>query len=240
MMSPLSLSYWIDPGDSAVTPDVAQSVADRVFRRDFREPGFCVVVFPQYTESLGLRQHMVTLKEALSRLYSQQFGEPLEYVSMGRFDQQNTTRLHLDGAPARSFLMLGYEPTSVRSEFCIADYSRCAEGRGLSPLEFLAAHNPMMSGQEKLLADDLTLLEDWQEHRPRIVVVNNCSTAPGDPCHTPGVLHGARILTPNPEATRVINSTMIVPRSLAAEACLSSSVVQAFLHTQETAGEIRR
>ncbi|WP_156345023.1 hypothetical protein [Verrucomicrobium spinosum] len=67
------------------------------------------------------------MKEALSRLYGQQFGEPLEYVSMGRFDQQNTTRLHLDGAPARSFLMLGYEPTSVRSEFCIADYSRCAE-----------------------------------------------------------------------------------------------------------------
>jgi hypothetical protein len=238
MMS--SLSYWIDQEVAEVTPDVVQSVADRVFRSDFREPGFCVVAFPQGTDSVVLRQLMVTLKEALSNLYEHRFGESLEYVSMGRFDQQNTTRLHLDGAPARSFLMLGYEPTTVRSEFHIADYSRCAEGRGLTPLEFLAAHNPMMSGQESLLADELTLLQDWQEHRPRIVVVNNCSTAPGDLCHTPGVLHGARILEPDPEATRVINSTMTVPQSLASEGSLSSAVVQAFLHTQEIAGEIRR
>lgn len=223
-----------------MTPEVAQCVAARVFRSDFREPGFCVVAFPQSTDSVALRQLMVTLKEALSERYEHQFGEPLEYVSMGRFDQQNTTRLHLDGAPSRSFLMLGYEPTAVRSEIQIADYSRCAFGRGLMPLEYLAAHNPMMSGQDVLLADDLTVLKDWQEHQPRIVVVNNCSTAPGDPCHTPGVLHGARILTPHPEATRVINSTMIVPQSLALETAISSSVVQAFLHTQETAGEIRR
>lgn len=234
------MSYWIDHAAAEVTPEVAQAVAERVFRSDFREPGFCVVAFPQSTDSVALRQLMVQVKEALSNLYGHLFGEPLEYVSMGRFDQQNTTRLHLDGAPSRSFLMLGYEPTTVTSEFHIADYSRCAAGRGLTPLDYLAAHNPMLSGQEALLADDLTLLKDWQEHRPRIVVVNNCSTAPGDACHTPGVLHGARILTPDPEATRVINSTMTVPRSLAAETAVSSSVVQAFLHTQEIAGEIRR
>lgn len=233
-------SYWIDQEAAIVTPEVARAVAARVFRSDFREPGFCVVALPQFAGSLTLRQLMVTLKEALSSLYEHRFGEPLEYVSMGRFDQQNTTRLHLDGAPSRSFLMLGYEPTTVRSEFHIADYSRCAAGRGLTPLEFLAAHNPMMSGQEALLADDLTLLRDWQEHRPRIVVVNNCSTAPGDPCHTPGVLHGARILEHDSAATRVINSTMTVPQSLASEMSLSSAVVQAFLHTQEIAGEIRR
>lgn len=235
-----ALSCWIDQEAAPVTPEVAQVVADRVFRSDFREPGFCVVALPQSAGSVTLRQIMVNLKEALSCLYEHRFGEPLEYVSMGRFDQQNTTRLHLDGAPSRSFLMLGYEPTTVTSEFQIADYSRCAFGRGLTPVEYLAAYNPMMSGQEGLLADELTLLKDWQEHRPRIVVVNNCSTGPGDPCHTPGVLHGARILTPNPEATRVINSTMIVPRSLASDSALSSSVVQAFLNTQEIAGEITR
>lgn len=119
-----------------MTPDVVRSVAARVFRSDFREPGFCVVAFPQFTDSVALRQLMVTLKEALSKHYEHQVGGPLEYVSLGRFDQQNTTRLHLDGAPSRSFLMLGYEATTVRSEFQIADYSRCAFGRGLMSLEY--------------------------------------------------------------------------------------------------------
>lgn len=225
---------------ASITPEVARAVADRVFRGDFHEPGFCVVAFPQSTGSVTLRGLMVALKEALSNLYERRFGDPLEYVSMGRFDQQNTTRLHLDGAPVRSFLMLGYEPTTVPSEFQIADYSRCAADLGLTPQKFLAAHNPMMSGQAELLEGHLTLLRDWQELQPRVVVVNNCSTAPGDPCHTPGVLHGARILAPDSRATRVINSTMTVPRSLAANTALPPDVVKTFVHTEEIAGEIRR
>lgn len=77
---------------------------------------------------------MAWLREELSGLFQAAYGQGL---SLGRFDQKKTTRLHLDGGPACSFLMLGYEPSRVTSRFLISDYSRCATDLGLSPREFL-------------------------------------------------------------------------------------------------------
>lgn len=189
----------------------AGTAVRRVFRQDFSQPGFAVWVLPDFMHSQALRRCMVALKEHLSQRHLDQWGEPLEYLSMGRFDQQNSTRLHLDGGPERSFLMLGYEPTTVRSELHIADFSRCAHDLGLSPAGFLHQHNPMFSGGAELLKDYVTTLRDWQEDRPRIVIINNSIADSNKRWETYGVLHGATILAPDPEATRVINSTMIAP-----------------------------
>ena len=85
---------------------------------------------------------MVNLKQELSLLFKQSYGEELAYYSLGRFDQKKTTRLHLDGAPACSFLMLGYEPSLVKSRFLIADYATCAQELTLTPRQFFGPEKP--------------------------------------------------------------------------------------------------
>ncbi|WP_449070443.1 hypothetical protein [Prosthecobacter sp.] len=172
----------------------------------------------------------------LSRLHHAWCGEPLKYLSLGRFDQQNSTKLHLDGAPERSFLMLGYEPTTVRSVFQIADFFRCAHDLELPPAEFLRLHNPMFSGGAELLRGHITTLTDWQEDRPRIVVINNSMAEPGTPGATCGVLHGASIPVPNPQASRVINSTMIAPACFVAGD--PAMQVREFVSTDGISGQI--
>ncbi|GEP43670.1 hypothetical protein [Brevifollis gellanilyticus] len=214
----------------------AEMLFRKVFRTDWEQPGFGVVVLPEGTGSKALREVMVRLKELLSREFDGRWGERLEYLSMGRFDQQTTTKLHLDGAPETSLLMLGYEATSVRSSLHIADYSRCARDLGLTPAEFLQEHNPMFPAGAKLLEPYTTHLEDWHEDRSRLVLINNSSTAPGDARFSPGVMHGATIRNPDPQASRIINSTMIAPRSLAGDDATAKQNV--FLRTDEISGVI--
>lgn len=220
--------------EDAVT--VAEIVFEKVFRVDWSEPGFAIVVLPGENDSKALRRFMVDLKLALSAIYSARWGEPLEYLSLGRFDQQSTTKLHLDGAPEISLLILGYEPTKVRSELQITDYSRCARDLGLTPTEFLKEHNPMFAAGQELLEPYTTRLRDWYEERPRIVMINNSHAAPSSPRHNAGVMHGATILRPDPNASRIINSTMIAPASCVLEDAAAKQAE--FLKTELISGVI--
>lgn len=215
---------------------IAEPVFGKVFRVDWSEPGFAILVLPEETDSKALRRFMVALKQALSACYAARWGEPLEYLSLGRFDQQTTTKLHLDGAPEVSLLMLGYEPTSVRSELQIADYSRCAHDLGLTPAEFLQQHNPMFVAGQELLEPYTTRLADWHKQRPRIVLINNSHAAISSLRHSAGVMHGASILRPDPNASRIINSTMIAPASCLLEDAAAKQAE--FLTTELISGVI--
>jgi len=228
--------YHLVPEDLDNFPALSDTVFEQVLRTDWAQPGFCILVLPEGTGSKTLRQLMVRLKESLSTACEARWGESLEYLSLGRFDQQTTTKLHLDGAPETSLLMLGYEPTTVHGTLHIADYSRCARDLGLTPADFLQQHNPMFPGAVKLLEPYTTSLNDWHEHSARIVLINNSHTPPGTPQFSPGVMHGATILTPDPAATRIINSTMIAPRSFAGEDAVTKQV--AFLETANVSGLI--
>jgi len=215
---------------------IAETVFERVFRTELGQPGFAVLVMPQDLSSQELRQSMTVLKERLSDLHAMKWGETLEYLSLGRFDQQNSTKLHLDGAPERSFLMLGYEPTKVRSEFQIADFSRCACDTGLSPAEFMSQLNPMFSAGAELLRNYVSKITNWHEDCPRIVIINNSIAEPGMHGATYGVLHGAVIPLPDPQASRIINSTMIAP---ACFVCSDPAMkVQEFVSTDQISGQI--
>jgi len=228
-----SESFFLDTTDVSRE---AESIFKRVFRSDFSQPGFAICLLPAGVVSRELRRSMVVLKKCLSDLHEAQWGESLEYLSLGRFDQQNSTKLHLDGAPERSFLMLGYEPTSVRSEFQIADFSRCAYDMGLSPAEFMYQHNPMFGTGAEMLRGYVSTIADWHEDSPRIVIINNSIAKPGAPGATYGVLHGASIPVPDPQVSRIINSTMMAP------ACFVGSnpamQVQEFVSVDKISGQI--
>src|SRR5688572_22810609 len=78
---------------------VSAWVYPRVFRLDFAPPGVGLLNLGADLDSQRLRRYMIALKEALSERHRERTGKRLVYLSMGRFDQQVTTKYHLDGAP---------------------------------------------------------------------------------------------------------------------------------------------
>jgi hypothetical protein len=128
-----------------LAPDRAfvEKVFDLVWRSDFTAPGFCLLDTGPGVDSHTLRSWMVELKNRLSDKCFKRTCMKLLYRSMARFDQQETTKFHLDGAPEQSMLMLGYEPSQVHSRLFLADYTHAAFDLGLTPQEFLQDFNPM-------------------------------------------------------------------------------------------------
>jgi hypothetical protein len=190
-----------------LNPDDPAALAPEVFRRVWRttldEPGFALLRFTRPVSSHDLRRAMVELVAAM----------PVMFVPerLGRFDLQVSSRFHRDGAPAASLLVLGYEPTTVRSRFWLADASTAAVHAGLSLAEYLAANNPMFPAGEVKLAPFVTEL-DLPHGEAHVVVINNSQLsfdpAAGNPL---GVLHKAVIDRPDAAARRVINSAGFTP-----------------------------
>lgn len=189
---------------------LAEWMYSRALRETFDAPGFALIQFLPSLASADLRRIMVGLKRTMSSLHRGRLGRELCYRSMGRFNQQTTTKFHLDGAPEQSFLMLGYEPSDVDSELAMADYSRAAFDLSLTPAEFLERHNPMFPAQEMKLTGYITRLTAFDRRRPQIVCINN-SRQPFVPQagHQLGVFHQATIVQPRSDAARIVNSTMI-------------------------------
>ncbi len=189
---------------------IAADIYARTCRTDFDAPGFCVLRAGQNIDSVTCRQLMVDLKREMSAIHEATTGNALAYLSAARFDQQETTRPHLDGGPDECLLMLGYEPSAVNSELEISDYAKCAFDLGLAPKEFLAKHNPMFKPGFEILRPYTTVVPCFSTVDYQIICINN-SSAPYSESQPAwqGTLHTATILTPAESERRVINSTMI-------------------------------
>jgi hypothetical protein len=197
------------PDDTEIV-GLAGTVYAQVFRTDFAMPGFALVSFRQEVESIVLRRFMVALKRALDVIYRQKRGQHLAYRSMLWFDQQTTTKFHLDGGPDESYLLLGYEPSRVESMLCMADYTHAAHDLNLTPQQFLTDYNPQSGRGGQELARYMTCLEVFDAHDSHVLLVNN-SRLPFSPdiANTLGVMHQATILNPNPIHSRIVNSIML-------------------------------
>lgn len=211
---PANVIQWL-PDDFIVVIDDPGNIGnytERIYeltcRTDFSSPGFCMIDAGNRVTSSEFRRLMVTLKESLAGMHVRKTGSTLVYLSMARFDQQESTKPHLDGGPEECFLMLGYEPSEVAAEITILDYARCAHDLGLSPNEFLAKHNPMF-GNADVLQPYATPLPKFRESRYYIVCVNNSSRDAGLSNYWQGNLHTATITTPDETRRRIIDSTMI-------------------------------
>lgn len=204
--------YLIDvpAGAGGIPPDLIMRAFAATWRVDLDTPGFAVLDFGPVA-SRALRAAMLGLKDGLDAELARRGGGRFAYRSLGRFDQQATTRLHRDGAPDRSLLMLGYEASAVRSRLVMADLARCARDQALTPRQLLDDFNPMYRKGEELLAPYVTELAPPADGHARIVLVNN-SALPFEPGadHPLGVLHGAEIPAPDPSRPRVINSIMLM------------------------------
>lgn len=202
--------YVLDcSADPARIPAEAELIHDRVWRFDFAAPGFCLIdVGP--VQSDALRSLMVELKLRLSDIAVRRAGAGFVFRSMGRFDQQETTKFHLDGAPAASLLMLGYEPSDVQSRLFLADFSRCADDLGITPGRFLQEFNPMFRKGEEVLGRYVTELPQPRDGCSRILLINNSSLPFDEGRMNPlGVMHKAEIVTPDESKHRIVNSIML-------------------------------
>lgn len=189
---------------------LATDVYERVCRTDFLAPGFCLLDLGGELSSTAFRQFMVSLLRALGEVHQARRGGQLAVLSAARFDQQVTTKFHRDGGPDECFLMLGYEPSAVRAELRMADYSKCAFDMGLTPSLFLQKHNPMYSAGARLLDQYTTRVTCFDHRHYQLLLVNNsvAACAPDAPAWQ-GVLHTATILSPDSSLRRVVNSMMI-------------------------------
>src|SRR3712207_3828350 len=186
--------------------DNAEVIFEAVWRTHFSAPGFCLLDLGPGVDSHELRSLMLGLQGRLSDVGSRRCGVQFAYRSLGRFDQQETTKFHLDGAPDRSLLMLGYEPSQVRSRLSLADYSRCASDLGMEPKRLLDEYNPMYRKGEEMLAGYVTELPQPPEGHSRILLINNSSLPYTDAQANPlGVLHKAEIIEPDESQRRIVN-----------------------------------
>ncbi|MEW4568355.1 hypothetical protein AB1L88_10850 [Tautonia sp. JC769] len=205
--------YLLDLSESPeqMLANHAGRVFDAAWRVDFSAPGFCLIDLGPGVGSLDLRSLMLGLKGHLDGIAADRGISPFRYRSMGRFDQQETTKFHLDGAPDRSLLMLGYEPSVVCSRLSLADYARCAYDLGIEPRQFLRDYNPMFRRGEELLAPQVTELPEPAEGHARILLINNSSLPYAEAGTNPlGVLHRAEIPDPSRDERRIVNSIMLV------------------------------
>ncbi|MDB5338042.1 MAG: hypothetical protein JWN70_3661 [Planctomycetaceae bacterium] len=190
--------------------ELATTVYRLTCRTDFETPGFALINLGPNCDSITLRSWMVQLKDRLDELHQRQAGDHIVAVWLGRFNQQITTKFHLDGGPDASLLMLGYEPTTVTSQIRLADVSQCAASFQLTPEEFMDRHNPMFPAGEELLRPFITDISRANSDHFHILLVNNSRQSLTD--HAPGwqgVLHQAIMMQPQPGARRVVNSMML-------------------------------
>ena len=193
----------------------AEGGLDAVWRFDFSAPGFCLLDLGLAVDSHELRALMLRLREQLSEVGSRTYGVRFVYRSLGRFDQQETTRFHLDGAPDQSLLMLGYEPSKVHSRLSLADYSRCAYDLGTEPKRFLDEFNPMYRKGEQLLGRYVTHLPQPEENHSRILLINNSSLPYTETRTNPlGVLHKAEIVNPDESEQRIVSDRRLKATAL--------------------------
>jgi hypothetical protein len=213
---------------------IAVDVYERTCRTAFDAPGFCVVDIGDSIDTISFRQLMVDIKRELSKVHVSQSDDTLVYLSAARFDQQETTKPHLDGGPDECFLMLGYEPSEVLSELEIIDYSKCAFDFGLTPKEFMAQHNPMFTQSYGLLRPYATRIPCFSQTSFQIVCINN-SSAPysADDSTWQGVLHTATILRADESKRRIINSTMVARAPIGTTDSVNDVGLHDFVHTSE-------
>lgn len=187
-----------------------ENIFDLVWRVDFSAPGLAALDIPPGPDSHALRSWMLELKRHLGEIGVRRGRGRFAYKSMARFDQQETTKFHLDGAPEQSMLMLGYEPSRVRSRLFLADYTRAAFDLGITPQQFLHEYNPMYKKGEDFLGRYVTELPQPVEGYSRILLVNNSSLPFTEARTNPlGVMHKAIIVTPDDAERRIVNSIML-------------------------------
>jgi hypothetical protein len=214
-----------------------ESLYQSVFRTDFTEPGYALISLGSSLQSQSFRQQMIELAGELARLDQEITGKVWQIRSLARFNQQVTTKFHLDGSPEAAILILGYEPTHVRSRLQFADYSRAAWENQMTPQQWLEQYNPMYATNEAKLTGFITPVEEFDPQQFQIILVNNsCQSFNPERGNLQGILHQATIDQPLPDQARIINSLIISPVDASATSQPTPAEIDRFVQTMDCPG----
>lgn len=166
---------------------------DCVLRSSLDQPGY-VWWDLGVIDSHALRRHMLQLRETLGAF------TPMVIRSLGRYDQQESTRFHRDGGPAINLLVLGYEPTPIRSHLYLADPFRAARQHQRDAEELIG--ELMFRPGEEALAGHIVELPQPAPGHSTILIVNNSAQGL---C----LLHKAIVPVPDESQVRLVNSLML-------------------------------
>lgn len=191
--------------------DIYTQVWDRT---GLKNPGYCLLD-EGVVDSWKLRRRMVEVKQELSAR------TPFVFRSATRFNQQRTTKFHLDGGPPQNILMLGYEPSQVKSRLFLADHARAARDLSRDISELVSA---TMFGNDALVQPYAVELPAFDERHSYILLINNSLET--------GVLHKAEMVTPDDSKQRVVNSAMLATEGEE----INDERLQDFLTTVATRG----
>ncbi|TXK72015.1 hypothetical protein [Mesonia sp. K4-1] len=187
---------------------IAEKNFKSVFRTTTEAPGFVHLVFnKKEITPYRFRSIMIDLKKELSKLSVSTFNKKLNYHWLVRFDQQVNTPFHVDNAADESILMLGYEPSEIKSELHIADYHAYAN-KAYKTLEVYSnKFTPVFKEDDDLLKPFTSKINSVNEDNYSIVIINNSSPKPN--VETLGMYHKALIINKDLSKSRVVNSMVL-------------------------------
>lgn len=162
----------------------------QVWRHDLTQPGFYWLDVG-VVDSHELRRKMIEIGESFAEF---------SFLSMARFDQQEETKYHLDGGPPGNILMLGYEPSKVKSRLYLADHACAANDLKVDPKSLVSK---AMFGNDDDVKLYVTELPQPIEGHSYILFINNSAVL--------GVMHKAEIVNPDANERRIVNSIMLAP-----------------------------
>lgn len=81
---------------------------EKIYNEVWFGPGYSLLDIGE-VDAYTLRREMIQIKDEFSKF------ESFSYSWLMRFDQQVTTDLHQDGGPDENMLVLGYEPSEIKS-----------------------------------------------------------------------------------------------------------------------------
>ena len=187
---------------------IAKKSFSTVFRTTTEALGFMHLVFSKKEITpYQFRSIMIDLKKEFSKLSVSKFNKKLSYHWLVRFDQQVNTPFHVDNAAEQSILMLGYEPSDIKSELHLADYHAYANKAYKTPKDYFNKFTPVFKGDEDVLKPFLSKIKSVDNDHYSIVIINNSS--PKSNTDTLGLFHKALIIKEDLSKSRIVNSMVL-------------------------------
>ena len=187
---------------------IAEQSFQSIFRTTTKAPGFMHLVFSKKELTpYQFRSIMIDLKKELSKLSVSKLKKKLSYHWLVRFDQQVNTPFHVDNAAKQSILLLGYEPSTIKSELHLADYHAFANKAFVKPEDYYNNFEPVFKEDEVVLKPFISKINSGDKDHYTIVIINNSS--PKAKLETLGMFHKALIKNKDLGKTRIVNSMVL-------------------------------
>lgn len=192
-----------------IKPSVVKRFFREVFRTNTRQPGFVRIEadIPGLTPE-KFRALLMSLAQTISKAYNRQYPSFLGIRRTERFNALISTDMHRDAAKPHSLIILGYEPSTVKSRLRISDCTQWALDRGV--LNHYAQNqywNLRPDEMSEVEAHYTMEVPGWNPKKYQILVINNGIT----PIHQSsmgmlGVAHQADVESTPVEGERYLNT----------------------------------